>query len=75
MKINNEISLWNLYLKTMKRQYISSSTETSEVVLVSERNNAVLSEQTSDLSAFLCTQMGIAFFIFRISIRISEGSL
>jgi hypothetical protein len=45
---------------TIKRQYIYSSIEDSEVVLVFESNNAglkkvsqVLSEQTSDSSAFL----------------------
>jgi hypothetical protein len=47
-------------LKTIKRQYIYSSIEDSEVVLVFERNKAglqklsqVLSEQKSDSSAFL----------------------
>jgi hypothetical protein len=52
--------LYILYLKTVKRQYIYSSIEVSEVVLVFERNNAglkklpqVLSEQTSGSSAFL----------------------
>jgi hypothetical protein len=45
--------------RTIKRQCIYSSTEDSEVVLVFERNNAglkklsILSEQTSDSSAFL----------------------
>jgi hypothetical protein len=60
MKINTKISLYSLYLKTIKRQYIYSSIEDSEGGLVSERNNAglkklsqVLSEQTSDSSAFL----------------------
>jgi hypothetical protein len=50
----------------MKRQYIYSSIEDSEVVLAFERNKAglkklsqVLSEQTSDSSAFLkvCAQL------------------
>jgi hypothetical protein len=60
MKINNRISLYSLYLKTIKRQYIYTSTEDSEAVLVFERNSAglqklsqVLSEQTSGSSAFL----------------------
>jgi hypothetical protein len=60
MEINNNISLYSLCLETTKRQYIFSSTEDSEVVLAFERNNAglkepsqVLSEQTSDSSAFL----------------------
>jgi hypothetical protein len=59
-KINNKISLYSLYLGTVKRQYIYSSIKDSEVVLVFERNNPglkkppqVLSEQTSDSSAFL----------------------
>jgi hypothetical protein len=69
MKINNEISAWSLYLK---RQYIYPPIGDSEVVLVFESNNAglkklsqVLSEETSDSSAFLnatflfkaCTQL------------------
>jgi hypothetical protein len=33
MKINNKISLWSLYLKTIKGQHIYSSIEDSEVVL------------------------------------------
>jgi hypothetical protein len=59
MKINNKLSLWSLYLKTIKRQYIYSPTEDSEAVLVFERNNVgfkrcqVMSQQTSDSSAFL----------------------
>jgi hypothetical protein len=59
MQINNKMSLYSLYLKTMKRQHIYSSIEDSEVVLVFERNNAglktysVFSEQTSDSSAFV----------------------
>jgi hypothetical protein len=40
MKINKETSLYNLYLKTIKKQYIYSSIENSEIVLVFERNNA-----------------------------------
>jgi hypothetical protein len=58
MKINKNITVEPL-LK-IKRQFIYSSIEDSEVVLVSERNDAglkklsqVLSEQTSDSSAFL----------------------
>jgi hypothetical protein len=52
-------SLLSLYLKTIKRQYIYSPIEDSEVVLIFERNNAGLkklssfSGQTSDSSAFL----------------------
>jgi hypothetical protein len=42
MKINNKISLYSLYLKSIKMQYIYSSIEDLEVVLVSERNNAGL---------------------------------
>jgi hypothetical protein len=35
MKLNNKkISLYSLYLQTIKRQYIYSSTEDSEIVLV-----------------------------------------
>jgi hypothetical protein len=41
-KTNNKISLWSLYLKTIKRQYIYSLTEDSEVVFVFEHNNAGL---------------------------------
>jgi hypothetical protein len=51
MKINNKISLYSLYLQTMKRQYIYSWTEDSEVVLVSERNDAGLKK----LSSFVWT--------------------
>jgi hypothetical protein len=47
MKINNKISLYSLYLKTVKRQYIYSSTEGSEVVPVFERNNAGLKKLSS----------------------------
>jgi hypothetical protein len=50
MKINKKISLQSLYLKTVKRQYIYSSTEDSEVVLVSERNNAGLKKLSQVLS-------------------------
>jgi hypothetical protein len=71
MKINNKISLYSLYLKAIKRNNVYSSIEDSEIVLVFERNSAglkklsqVLSEQTSDSSAFLnaicfkvCTQL------------------
>jgi hypothetical protein len=42
MKINNKISLQSHYLRTIKEQYIYSSIEDSEVVLVSECNNAGL---------------------------------
>jgi hypothetical protein len=42
MKINKNISLKNLYLKTTKRQYIYSSIENSEVAPVFERNIASL---------------------------------
>jgi hypothetical protein len=37
MKISNKISLYSLYLKTIKRQHIYSSIEDSEVVHVFER--------------------------------------
>jgi hypothetical protein len=40
IKINKKLSLHSLYLKIIKRQYIYSSVEDSEVVLVFERNNA-----------------------------------
>jgi hypothetical protein len=87
MKINKKrLPLYSLYLRTIKRQYIYSSIEDSEVALVFERNDAglkklsqVLSEQTSDSSAFLnaiCLLKYILsceqhfFFIFYISIRI-----
>jgi hypothetical protein len=60
MKINTNISLYSLYLKSTKRQYIYSSIEDSEVAPVFARNNAglkklsqVLSEQTSGSSAFI----------------------
>jgi hypothetical protein len=56
MKINSKIPLWSLYLKNSKEQYMYSSIEGSEDVLVLERNNAglkKLSEQTVDSSAFL----------------------
>jgi hypothetical protein len=39
--------MWNLYLKTIKRQYIYSSIEDSETVLVFERNNAGLNKSLS----------------------------
>jgi hypothetical protein len=42
IKINNKISLYSLYLKTIKRQHIYSLVEDTEVVLVSERNNTGL---------------------------------
>jgi hypothetical protein len=41
MKVN-KVSVYNLYLTTIKRQYIYSSIDDSEVVLVFERNNAGL---------------------------------
>jgi hypothetical protein len=37
---NKNILLWSLYLKTIRTQYIYSSIEDSEVVLVFERNVA-----------------------------------
>jgi hypothetical protein len=42
IKINNKISLKNLYLKTIKRQYIYSWIEDLKVVHVFERNNGGL---------------------------------
>jgi hypothetical protein len=39
---NNKISQLTLYLKTIKRQYIYSSTEDLEVVLVFEINNVIM---------------------------------
>jgi hypothetical protein len=42
MKINKNISLYSLYLITIKRRYNYSSIEDSEVVLVLERNDAGL---------------------------------
>jgi hypothetical protein len=75
MKINKNIPVQPL-LK-IKRQYIYSSVEDSEVVLVSERNNAglkrlsqILSEQTSVSSAFLNAMYSTVNRIFQISIRI-----
>jgi hypothetical protein len=47
MKMNEKMSLWSLYLKTIKGQYIYSSIEDSEVVLVFERNNAGLKKLPS----------------------------
>jgi hypothetical protein len=47
MKINNKISLYSLYLKTVQRQYIYSSIEGSEVVLVFEHSNAGLKKLPS----------------------------
>jgi hypothetical protein len=47
MKMNNKISLQSLYLKTIRRRYIYASIEASEVVLVSERNNAGLKKLSS----------------------------
>jgi hypothetical protein len=54
-KINNKISLQILYLKTIQRRYIYSPIEDSEVVLVSERDNAGLKKLSQVLSAFLNT--------------------
>jgi hypothetical protein len=42
-----EISPLTLYLKTIKRQHIYSSTADSEVVLVSESKNAGLKKLSS----------------------------
>jgi hypothetical protein len=84
MKIHNKtVSLYNLYLKTIKRQYIYSSIENSEVELVSERNNAglkklsqVLSEQTSDSSALLNVMCLLTVkSIFHVSIRINRNRI
>jgi hypothetical protein len=47
MKIKNKISLYSLYLKTLKIKYIYSSIEDSEDVLVLERNNAGLKKPSS----------------------------
>jgi hypothetical protein len=47
MKINNKISLWSLYFKTIKRPFFYSSIEDSEVVLVFEHNNAGLKKLSS----------------------------
>jgi hypothetical protein len=47
IKINNKISMHSLYLKTVKRQYIYSSIEDSEVILVAEHNNAGLKKLSS----------------------------
>jgi hypothetical protein len=60
MKINNKISMYSLYLKTIKIQNFYSSIDDSVFVLVFESNNAdfkklsqVLSEQTRDSFAFI----------------------
>jgi hypothetical protein len=42
IKINKKLSLHSLYLETTKRQYIYSSIEDAEVVLVFKCNNAGL---------------------------------
>jgi hypothetical protein len=55
IKINNKISLYSPYLKTIKRQCIYSSTEDSEVILVSEHNNAGLKK----LSSFVWTDKSL----------------
>jgi hypothetical protein len=47
IKIDNKISLQNLYLKTIESQYIYPSIEDSEVVLVFGRNNAGLKKLSS----------------------------
>jgi hypothetical protein len=49
VKINKKkrISLQGIYLKTIKRQYIYSWIEDSEVVLVFDRNNAGLKKLSS----------------------------
>jgi hypothetical protein len=47
MEINNKISQQSLHLKSIKRQYIYSSIEDSEVVLVFEHNNAGLKKLSS----------------------------
>jgi hypothetical protein len=47
MKIYKKISLYSFYLKTVKRQYIYSSIEDSEVVFVLEHNNAGLKKLSS----------------------------
>jgi hypothetical protein len=65
MKMNNDISLQSLYLKTIKRQHIYSSIDDSEVVLVFECNNAGLKKLSSDslshpkrhVSFKACTQL------------------
>jgi hypothetical protein len=51
MKINMKISLYSLYLKIIKRQYVYSSIGDSEVVLVFEPNNAAFKK----LSRFVWT--------------------
>jgi hypothetical protein len=47
MKMNERISLYSLYLKSIKRQYIYSSIEDSEIALVFVRNNAGLKKPSS----------------------------
>jgi hypothetical protein len=48
IEINKKISLWHLYLITIIRsQYIYSSIEDSEVVLVYRRNNVGLKKLSS----------------------------
>jgi hypothetical protein len=65
MKLNNK---FHCRVFILKRQYIYSLIEDAEVVLVFERNNVglkklsqVVSEQTSDSSAFL-----IAMCLFKV---------
>jgi hypothetical protein len=76
MEINYKISLLGLYLKYIKGQCIYSSTEDSEVVLVSQRNDAGLKKlqdkQVSGRHAYckICTQLWTSFFNFFVSIRI-----
>jgi hypothetical protein len=40
--MKTKMSQWSFYMKTIKTQYIYSSIENSEVVLVFERNNVGL---------------------------------
>jgi hypothetical protein len=67
---NKKMSLQSPHLKTIKRQYIYPSIEDSEVVLVFESNNVglkklseVLSQQTSDSSAFLNVTMCLLRYV------------
>jgi hypothetical protein len=46
-KINKKVSLYSLYLQTIKSQYIYLSIEDSEVVLVFERNNTGIKKLSS----------------------------
>jgi hypothetical protein len=83
--------LYSVYLKTVKIQYTSiySSIEDSEVVLVSERNNADWKKLPNSLwtdkwlvclpkchvSFKICTQVRTEFFISHISIRINSNGI